>query len=124
MLLYCDLHNHGIIPTSSTGVSAIMMKGGKTVHSALFIPRDIDLDTVPQLQYQSYRAQQIREAKILIIDEITMLNKRVFHMVDKTIRSVMPLGPLREEPFGGKSLVCSGDFKQLTVVEKGEQRPG
>ena len=101
-----------------------MIKGGRTAHSAFYIPRDIGLETVPQLQYQSDRAQRIRDAKIIIIDEITMLNKRVFEMVDKTIRSVMPPGPLQEEPFGGKSVVCSGDFKQLTVVEPGELRPG
>ena len=101
-----------------------MLKGGRTVHSAFFVPCDIGLDTQPQLQYQSDMAQRIRDAKVLIIDEITMLNKRVFEMVDKTIRSVMPPGPLREQRFGGKSVVCSGDFKQLTVVEPGEQRPG
>jgi hypothetical protein len=53
-----------------------------------------------------------------------MLNTRVFDMVSKTICSVMPRGPLREKSFGGKTVVLSGDFKQLTVVEPGEQRAG
>ena len=120
----CKVQGIGVIATSSTGVSAILIEGGTTVHSAFFIPIDLDAQTEPRLQYQSARAEQIRNAKLIFIDEYTMLNKEVFAMVDKTIRSVMPAGPLRDLPFGGKTIVPSGDWKQLLCVVQGEHKIG
>jgi hypothetical protein len=88
------------------------------------VPIDLDASTQPRLHFQSARAQKIRDAKLIFIDEWSMMTKDVLSMIDRTIRSVMPEGPLRETPFGGKTVVPSGDFKQLLCVVPNEHKAG
>lgn len=58
--------------------------------------------------------RRIRNAQVLIIDEISMLPGRVFNYLDyhfKTIRG-------NAQPFGGVQLIVVGDFLQLPPVSK------
>ena len=57
-------------------------------------------------------AKRLNAAKVLIIDEVSMLDGKILEMVDlvtKTIRR-------SEEPFGGLQVVLVGDFFQLPPI--------
>ena len=57
-------------------------------------------------------------AKIIIIDEAPMLHRYQMEALDRTLRDLTD----RKEPFGGKSLILSGDFRQCLPVIPGASR--
>jgi len=112
-----------IIATAATGVASILLQDGQTAHSAFDVPLDLDPRSPVRLTAQSPRGIAIREASVLIIDEISMINKEVLHYIDKTVRSVCPINK-RHLSFGGKIVLISGDFKQLPPVVLNRGRHG
>jgi hypothetical protein len=50
--------------------------------------------------------------KMLVIDECSMVSNEMFTLMDKTLRGVRDC----DEPFGGVTLLCVGDFCQLPPV--------
>ena len=97
----------------------MLLEGGRTAHSTFYTPTDeIQLHEPPRIPYDSEEAKKIREAKAIVVDEITMLNADAFDHIDQTVRSVMPAGK-RGLSFGGKVVLISGDWKQLLPVVEG-----
>jgi ATP-dependent DNA helicase PIF1 len=54
-----------------------------------------------------------RNVDILIIDEISMLNKSTFELIEELARATRN----SSKPFGGIQLILSGDFHQLPPIE-------
>ena len=68
------------------------------------------------MRSNSADAEVLRQASLIIIDEITTLPKHGLCCIDKLLREVMR----NEKPFGGKVFVVGGDFRQtLPVVTRG-----
>lgn len=112
------LRSHGIEPsiTASTGIAATHVKG-MTIHSWSGIGvkdhlTDTDLDAIGSKEHIVRRIQQ---AKVLVIDEISMLAGNVLDMVDAVCKEVRH----SEKPFGGIQVVLVGDFFQLPPISKG-----
>ncbi|TKR63214.1 hypothetical protein L596_027070 [Steinernema carpocapsae] len=61
---------------------------------------------------------------MILIDEVSMMNKTVLHYIEKVIKSVHLEPELRDLPFAGKVIILSGDFKQLTPVVVGAGKAG
>ncbi|XP_022852892.1 uncharacterized protein LOC111374453 [Olea europaea var. sylvestris] len=54
--------------------------------------------------------------KLIVWDEIPMVNKYAFETLDKMLKYITEC----ELPFGGKVIMCGGDFRQiLSVVHRG-----
>ncbi len=109
------LRQHNIEPsiTASTGIAATHV-GGMTIHawSGIGIKRyltDYDLDA---LASREPLVRRVATTKVLIIDEISMLDGVVLGLVDKVLRSIRR----SEEPFGGIQMVFVGDFFQLPPI--------
>lgn len=101
--------------TASTGIAATHI-GGMTIHSWSGIGvrqklTPMDLDKIASSEYISKR---VRRAKVLVIDEISILGPDMIDMVDMVCREVRQ----KAEPFGGLQVVCIGDFFQLPPIEK------
>ena len=60
------------------------------------------------------RAQLI-QLELIIIDEISMVGNRVLLQVDFRLKEIFSNNKL----YGGISVICSGDFKQLRPVRQG-----
>jgi ATP-dependent DNA helicase PIF1 len=99
------------------------MHDGRTAHSAFKVPLDVTANSPPDLDPKSERGIRIANAQVLILDEISMLHKQVLSFIDRQVRSVCPVDK-RHLPFGGKTVLLSGDFKQLTPVVIGSNRHG
>ena len=70
-------------------------------------------------------AEIIRNAKIIIWDEASMISVDQIMTVDRTLRDIMKVESplLKEVPLGGKLFVFGGDFRQVLPVIPRAQRP-
>ncbi len=112
------LRSHGIEPsiTASTGIAATHV-GGMTLHawSGIGIADRMTPELLDTIASKEHVAKRLQKAKVLIIDEVSMLSANVLSMVDEVARTV------RHEPeraFGGMQVVLVGDFFQLPPVSR------
>ncbi|CAB4062055.1 PIF1 [Lepeophtheirus salmonis] len=99
--------------TASTGVAAHQI-GGTTLHSFSGIPNySVDVHKVAA-QAEKKRGAAWRKCKILIIDEISMVDGRYFETLEAVARIIRN----SDKPFGGIQLVLTGDFLQLPPVNE------
>lgn len=108
--------NQIVLATASSGIAANILPGGRTAHSKLKIPLNIDASSMSFISKQTDLAQLIRACTAIIWDEAPMTNRDIFEAVDQTFQDVMDV----KLPFGGKIMVFGGDFRQvLPVISRG-----
>ncbi|GMF38700.1 unnamed protein product [Phytophthora fragariaefolia] len=91
--------------------------GGRTAHSTFKIPLKLDKKSVCSIHKQSKLKKLFQEASLIIWDAAPMTHRHAFEAVDRSLRDVLNND---EDPFGGKTVVLSGDFRQiLPVVVRG-----
>lgn len=113
-----DANRLRIMTTASTGIAASNMTGATTLHSAFRLPLNQSQNGTPNVRWQELQGQRIREAEILIIDEISMIESRLLDMVDRSCRDLESNPEKKQMPFGGKVVMIAGDWKQLLPVLK------
>ena len=104
------------LATATSGIAATLLTGGKTVHSTFKVPLDLDDESVCNFSGITHIGRLMKKVKLIIIDEVTMGNKKVYECLDRTLRNVLN----KPEPFAGITVLFSGDFRQiLPVVKRG-----
>ncbi|MDE2019232.1 MAG: AAA family ATPase, partial [Patescibacteria group bacterium] len=109
------LREHGIKPaiTASTGIAATHI-GGFTIHSwsGIGVRSELTKHDIQYMLDNKKLKSRVRDARTLIIDEISMLSARTLGLVDTACQK------LRESPapFGGLQVILVGDFFQLPPV--------
>src|SRR3989344_4557294 len=113
------LRSVGIEPaiTASTGMAATHI-GGMTIHSwsGIGIKTKLDKHDLNKISANSYIAKRVRRAKVLIVEEVSMLLPETLSMVDAVCREIKQ----SPQPFGGIQVIFAGDFFQLPPVVKTE----
>ncbi|MFA6251464.1 MAG: PIF1 family DEAD/DEAH box helicase [Candidatus Paceibacterota bacterium] len=101
--------------TASTGIAATHI-GGMTIHSwsGIGIKRKLDKYDLDKLGSNEYVVKRINRAKVLVIDEVSMLSAVTLSMVDAVCREVRR----SSEAFGGLQVIFVGDFFQLPPIIK------
>jgi ATP-dependent DNA helicase PIF1 len=101
--------------TASTGIAATHM-GGITIHSwsGLGIRDSLTKSELTEISQKSHVKKKIKNASVLIIDEISMLHHYRLDLIDRVIKEVKN-SPL---PFGGMQVIFCGDFFQLPPVRR------
>jgi len=99
--------------TASTGIAATHLQG-TTIHawSGIGIKDSLSTRNLRELKEKKYLKKNIEKSKVLIIDEISMLHKRQFDLVNEVLRFFRET----EDAFGGIQLVVCGDFFQLPPI--------
>ncbi|MCL5247225.1 AAA family ATPase [Cellulophaga sp. 20_2_10] len=99
--------------TASTGIAATHMNG-MTIHSwaGFGIKEQLTRANLNSMKEKKYLKEHLENAKILIIDEISMLHKKQLDMVD----TVLQFFKENDEPFGDIQVVVCGDFFQLPPI--------
>eukprot|EP00660_Eupelagonema_oceanica_P019250 gene19250-biopygen17138 len=70
------------------------------------------------ISMQQARAELLRRAELLIIDEVSMVPIEVLNAIDRLLRDVMRCAGQEHLPFGGKIVVLGGDFRQIPPIIK------
>ena len=104
---------------ATTGIAAVLLSQGRTLHSRLKLPLDLNEHSTLQISFQSMTAELIRMADALICDEATMMDNLILDCIDRSMRDIMQTPNL---PFGGKIFLLSGDFRQCLPVIPGANR--
>lgn len=105
-----------MITVASSGIASLLLEGGRTAHSMFAIPLDVLETSICGFTKQSLQAELLREAKLIIWDEVPMQHRYCVEAVDRTLRDIRD----SPKPFGGTTVVLGGDFRQiLPVVPKG-----
>ncbi len=94
--------------TATTGIAANLL-GGVTIHSwAGIYYRDHSMSA------NNYWTERLRNAEILIIDEISMLSANIFDKLNRLLVKARH----NSQPFGGVQVIVCGDFFQLPPVDR------
>ncbi len=114
------LRGCGIEPsvTAATGIAATHV-GGMTLHSwsGIGVAERLSRADVDRIAGKERVAKRLQKAKVLIIEEISMLSSATFEMADAVCREVRRV----DAPFGGLPVVLVGDFFQLPPVSKSRE---
>ena len=95
-----------IVVTALTGVAASLLNG-ETVHSRLYLCQKKAI--TPE------RIETWEETRMVIIDEISFCDRKTMNSINSTL---CRLRQNERIPFGGLSIVFSGDFRQLEPPSK------
>ena len=100
---------------ASTGLAACNI-GGVTLHSfaGIGLGKDTVEEHVKKIKKNTKARHRWLRTKILIVDEISMIDGDLFDKLEQIARVVRNNG----RPFGGIQLVITGDFFQLPPVTK------
>ena len=107
---------------ASSGIASLLLPGGRTAHSQFAIPLVLVEDSCCLIEKDGNKAQLLTMASLIIWDEAPMINRVAFEAFDRTLRDIMNnvIDGALDIPFGGKTIVFGGDFRQiLPVVPKG-----
>lgn len=104
--------------TASTGLAGFHI-GGMTLHSfaGIGISDGDAAATLKMVRRNRKAVARWKSTKVLIVDEISMIDGRLFDKLDFVARSIRRK---RDVPFGGMQVVLCGDFYQLPPVSKNE----
>ena len=111
---HCKEKNITLGITATTGSAALLI-GGKTIHSFLGIgiAKDSALNIFNYAKYRlSHIIKKLRLLKVLIIDEISMMNDELFDKISDYLKLVNR----SDKAFGGIQIIITGDFCQLEPI--------
>ena len=98
-----------------TGCAAVLLEcKAKTVHSwaGIGLGNGSIEQVVAKIVKNKYAKSTWKHTDILIIDEVSMMSKKLFEMLDAIGKAIRK----SSKPFGGIQLIFSGDFYQLPPV--------
>lgn len=115
------LREHEIEPaiTASTGIAATHI-GGFTIHSwcGIGIKKKLDKYDLHKIVSNRHIIKRVGRAKVLILDEVSMLLPETLNMAELVCRAVRD----DPRPFGGLQIILVGDFFQLPPVVRAEDK--
>ena len=100
------------LAVGATGIAANLLQLGRTFHSRFKAPLSITNESICNIDAQSTLAELIRMSKIVVWDEAPMSHRYQLEALDRTLRDITDV----DQPFGGKTMVLSGDFRQCLPV--------
>ena len=106
------------IAVATSGIAATLLHGGKTAQGHLKLPIVYSDGCCWNVSAQSAEAHLFLETHLFVWDEATMAHRYLHEAFDKGMRDIMG----NDEPFGGKNVIFSGDFRQtLPIVPRGNE---
>ncbi|XP_076927002.1 uncharacterized protein LOC143590389 [Bidens hawaiensis] len=105
-----------VLAVAAFGIASLLLPSGRTAHSRFKIPLDMTDISTCNIKKNTQLAQLLKETSLIIWDEAPMNDKKCFVTLD---RSLKDLFNNCHKPFGGKSVLLGGDFRQtLPIIPK------
>ncbi|XP_063922978.1 uncharacterized protein LOC135137287 [Zophobas morio] len=102
------------LAVASSGIAATLLDGGRTAHSVLKLPLNLNLaaDPLCNIGKTTGMATVLKTCQLIIWDECTMAHKKGLEALDRTLRDFRS----DERPLGGALILLAGDFRQTLPV--------
>ncbi|XP_076924323.1 uncharacterized protein LOC143586728 [Bidens hawaiensis] len=105
-----------VLAVAASGIASLLLPSGRTTHSRFKIPLDLADDSLCDIKKNTHLSLLITEAVLIIWDEAPMSYRRCFESLNKSLQDILDKSCV---PFGGKSMLLGGDFRQtLPIVRK------
>ncbi|XP_017470385.1 PREDICTED: uncharacterized protein LOC108362062 [Rhagoletis zephyria] len=106
--------NNIALALASSGIAATLLDGGRTAHSALKLPLNMQINENPtcNISKNSGMGRVLQQCKLIVWDECTMAHKKSVEALDRTLKDLRN----NQEIFGGALILLSGDFRQTLPV--------
>ena len=106
--------NDVALALASSGIAATLLEGGRTAHSALKLPLNMQITETPicNIAKNSAMAKILQVCKLIVWDECTMAHKRSLEALDRTLKDLRD----NQNIFGGAMILLSDDFRQTLPV--------
>lgn len=102
--------NRVVVTVAASALAAMLLFGGSTAHSYFHIPIPANEYTMCNLNIEERRI--LRIADVILYDECSMVHQDIADTVERSLKDITH----DPRPFGGKTVVFMGDFKQLLPV--------
>ena len=120
MLAAVRARNQVALAVAFSGIAATLLDNGRTFHSRFKAPLRPDETSVLNITAQSELAALIRMSRLIVMDEAPMAHRYHIEALDRTLRDIMA----SDLPFGGKTVVLAGDFRQVLPVVRHANQAG
>ncbi len=101
------------LATATSGIAATLLLNGRTLHSRCKVPVEgLNEHSFCNISKRGATAELIRRAVFLVVDEVTMARREVYEAVDRTFQDIRG----NNLPFGGITVLLSGDWRQILPV--------
>uniref|UniRef100_A0A671V0R7 ATP-dependent DNA helicase n=1 Tax=Sparus aurata TaxID=8175 RepID=A0A671V0R7_SPAAU len=106
------------LATAVSGIAATLLPKGTTFHSRTKCPLILTDESTCSVSEHDSTATLIRMTYLMVVDEVTIMDRRALEAADRTFQWLRGSA----EPFGGITVVFSGDWRQIrTVVPHGSR---
>jgi hypothetical protein len=120
MLEHALIKNRRVIAVASSGVAVLLLREGRTAHSAFKVPIPCFEDSTCAIGKQSDWGRILAQVDFVLWDEASLMHRNVFDTVDRMFRDICEC----DAPFGGKIVCLAGDFRQALPVVPRAGRAG
>ena len=107
------------VACAMSGIAATLLSLGTTCHKRFGVPVPCTEESSSKHKLDSNKSKLIKMAKILIIDEVSMMDHKVLDLIDRYLRELMGCN----KKFGGKLILLMHDFRQILPVVIYGSRP-
>jgi ATP-dependent DNA helicase PIF1 len=115
LLDYAHMVHRTIQICAMTGCAAVLLNcNARTLHSwsGIKLAKGPSKAVVDSVLKNKRAVAQWRKTKCLVLDEVSMLSKKVFEIIEEIARKTTKINL----PFGGMQVIFTGDFYQLPPV--------
>jgi hypothetical protein len=104
-----------VVAVAWTGIAASLIDGATTFHRAFRAPLELNEQSRITIPNQDAYARYLKECDLFIWDEAGQASDFAVNMVDNYLRD---LTKNKDKPFGGKTFLFTGDFRQTLPIFK------
>ncbi|OWZ02649.1 Helitron helicase, partial [Phytophthora megakarya] len=101
-----------VLAVAGSGIAAQLLTGGRTAHSTFRLPLDPNETSTYNFGVRSSQAGLLKKTSLIVWVEAPMTHRYQYDAVDRTLMDLLK----NDLPFGGITMVLSGDFRQTLPV--------
>ena len=112
---HMEQHHIGYQVCALTGCATVLIGcGARTLHSwsGIKLCKGASKDIIKRVAHNKQAVKSWKSVRVLIIDEVSMMSKKVFEIIEEVSRIIRKKG----DPFGAIQVIFTGDFYQLPPV--------
>ena len=106
------------LAVASSGIASTLLDAGTTAHTQFGLSIEPSYETSSSIKGTTASAALFRAAKLIILDEVTMLHRYTIEELDHLLKLAMSdIDPtLANVPFDGKLILFGGDWAQRCLL--------